>query len=131
MNLSKNVRTVVNQANLSLTTLSGQDTRIVVMRNLRQKAQRVRPRDGQTRNLGDIISVRTGGVLVRGISGGCGVAGIEGDKLDRSALHRGRVAGGAVGVGVVAIFYCNAAIIARVGVDEDSCCSQILCPFDL
>ena len=56
---------------------------------------------------------------------------VEGDELDRATLHRRRIARWARGVGFVPVLHSDATVIARVRVNQDSRCSNVLRSLDL
>ena len=99
--------------------------------DLLQQDLRIRPRDRQARNLRDVLALRARGVLVGRETGSGRVAGVQRDELYATALHRRRVACGALGVRRVAVGDCDCAVVARIGVDEHASSTEFLRALDL
>ena len=88
--------------------------------DLLEQPLRIRPRDGQAGNLGDVRALRARRVRIRGHPRRRRVPGVEREVLHASSLHGRRVASRTGGVCFIAVLDGNGTVVANVRVDEDT-----------
>lgn len=113
-------RTVVRQLYLTLACLTREKSVNVARPDLLQKSLRILPRNRQAWYRRFVRAFGPVRVLICRISGRCRVAGINGQKLNRSSLHRCRVARWASRIGLITIFHSDRPVVPRIAVDDDT-----------
>ena len=85
------IRTMVDQADLSLARLACERPRIVLVRYLSKEALSVRPRNRETGDLWDVLAFHTRSVLVCGIAWSGRVTRVKRQEFDTELAEQTRI----------------------------------------